>query len=112
MINLKIKESKMLYKITATYKQNKLKEFYMKLTDGTIAAQEPDGKEMLASMQRAKIDENNLVTWYETCFCTIPLNHERTTVYDDYFKTFIPILVEKEKDMIKGESFWQFMANQ
>ena len=102
----------MLYKITATYKEDRLKEFYTKLTDGSIASQEPDGKEMLASMQRAKINQNNVVTWYETCFCAIPLNHERTTVYDYYFDAFTPTLVENEKDDIQGESFWEFMAKQ
>ena len=109
MIHLPIKDFKMLYKIKATYKEDKLKEFYTKLTDDSIASQEPDGKEILASMHHAKINQNNVVTWYETCFCTIPLNHERTTVYDYYFDTFIPTLVEEKKEDIKGNSFWEYM---
>lgn len=102
----------MLYKITATYKPNKLKEFYTKLTDGSIASQEPDGQEMLASIQRAKIDNENTVTWYESCFCAIPLNHERTTVYAHYFDTFKPTLVKDVKDDIVGTSFWEYMQSQ
>ncbi len=99
----------MLYKITATINEAKIKEFYTKLTDDTIASLKPDGQEMLASMQRAKIDDKKNVTWYERCFCAVPLNHERSTVYDLYFETFVPILVDETKDDIKGISFWDYM---
>jgi len=99
----------MLYKITATINTAKLKEFYTKLTDGTIASQKPDGQEMLASMKRAKMTQKGLVVWYETCFCAVPLNHERTTVYDHYFETFTPVLVDEVKEDISGQSFWEHM---
>ena len=99
----------MLYKITATINTAKIKEFYTKLTDGSIASQDPDGKEMLASMKRAKITDTGLVTWYERCFCAIPLQHERSTVYDHYFDTFTPILVDEVKEDISGQSFWEHM---
>jgi len=99
----------MLYKVTATYKQNLLKEFFTKLTDGTIANQEPDGSEMIASMKRAKLQDDKSAEWYENCFCAVPLNHERTTVYDSYFSDFKTTLIEEIRDDIDGDSFWQFM---
>ena len=99
----------MLYKISATFNQDNLKEFYTKLTDGTIASQDPDGKEILASMKRAKIIDIGLISWYERCFCAIPLQHERTTVYDHYFETFTPVLVDEVNEDIEGKSFWEYM---
>jgi len=99
----------MIYKIQATYKKEMLKEFFSKLTDGSIESLKPDGIEMLHSMQNAKISSDNFIVWYELCFCEVPLNHERTTVYDKYFDTFTPVLVEKKEDDILGKSFWEYM---
>ena len=99
----------MLYKIEAKYDNASLKALFSKLTDGTIEGQEPDGKEIIKAMKSAKIVSKNSIVWYETCFCATPLNHERTTVYDDYFYDFRPILVEKSEDDIVGESFWEYM---
>ena len=56
-----------------------------KLADGSIESQKPDGKEIVASMQRAVIDEAGVVSWSEVCYCDTPLRHERETVYDHYF---------------------------
>jgi len=102
----------MLYKITAHINKENIKEFYAKLTDDSIASLEPDGQEMLASMQRAIIDTDKIVTWYENCFCAVPLNHERTTVYDHYFDTFSPLLVDEIKKDLEGSSFWEYMEKQ
>ncbi|PHQ92697.1 MAG: hypothetical protein COB42_00850 [Sulfurimonas sp.] len=99
----------MLYKIQAKYKKERLKDFFSKLTDGSIESLKPDGTEILHSMKNAKISSDNIIVWYESCFCEIPLNHERTTVYDKYFDAFIPDLVERRKDDIVGKSFWEYM---
>ena len=45
----------MIYKVQARYIEDKAGEFFQKLTDGTIANQEPDGAEIVASMKKAKI---------------------------------------------------------
>jgi len=100
-----------LYKIKAKYHKDLLRDFFRKLTDGTIENQKPDGLEMIASMKKAKIVEDNSVEWYERCFCEIPLNHERTTVYDTYFYEFEPMLVHEVSDDIMGDSFWEYMEN-
>ena len=75
----------MLYMVKARFNKSKSKEFYKKLTDGTIQKQRPDGPEIIASMNRAIIDSSGLVKWTETCYCPTPLQHERSTVYDNYF---------------------------
>ncbi|HFU75846.1 MAG TPA: hypothetical protein ENK66_06320 [Arcobacter sp.] len=99
----------MLYKVKAKFHEDLLKEFFKKLTDGTIENQKPDGLEMINSMKKAKIVEANSVAWYEQCFCETPLNHERTTVYDRYFTEFETTLVDEAKDDIIGDSFWEYM---
>ena len=99
----------MLYKVKAKCHKELLKEFFTKLTDGTIENQKPDGLEMIASMKKAKVVEGNSVEWYERCFCETPLNHERTTVYDTYFSEFETTLVDAPKDDIVGDSFWEYM---
>jgi len=75
----------MIYQVTAKFNYDKAREFHRKLTDGTIEKQRPDGPEIVSSMKRATIDDSGTINWTEMCFCATPLNHERTTVYDDYF---------------------------
>ena len=43
------------YSVKAQYVEEKMEEFYQKLTDGTIANQKPDGQEIVNSMKRAKL---------------------------------------------------------
>ena len=73
-----------IYSVKARYIEEKMKEFYQKLTDGTIQNQKPDGQEIINSMKRAKITEPNVIQWSEMCFCSPPLKHERETVYDHF----------------------------
>jgi len=75
----------MIYKVSAKVNQNKAKELYQLLIGGSLEDQEPDGPEILASMDRATMDSSGVVRWTELCYCSTPLNHERTTVYDEYF---------------------------
>ncbi len=39
----------MIYKVQARYIEEKANEFFQKLTDGTIASQQPDGKEIVST---------------------------------------------------------------
>ena len=98
----------MLYKVRAKIIQENLHEFYKKLNDGTINNQRPDGKEIIASMKVAKIVKPGIVEWFETCFCSIPLQHERETQYDYYFSEISTKILEKP-NKLKGESFWSYM---
>jgi len=78
----------MIYKVTAKLKQETASAFLRKLTDGTIAAQKPDGEEIVASMNRAVVSEDGTAIWSETCYCPSPLAHERATIYDHHFTDF------------------------
>jgi len=97
-----------IYKVRARYLDGKLNEFYEKLTDGTIGNQLPDGEEIVASMQSARITEPGIIEWFETCYCDTPLKHERETVYD-YFLSEISTELVAEHGEIEGESFWSFL---
>lgn len=99
----------MLYKVKAKFYQDLLVEFFEKLNNGTIESQKPDGLEIIASMKKAKITDDNTIEWYERCFCETPLKHERETVYDTYLYDFETILVDEVSTDIEGDSFWDYM---
>ena len=101
----------MIYSIKARYIEEKMGEFYQKLTDGTIQNQKPDGQEIVDSMKRAKITEPNVIQWSETCFCSTPLKHERETVYN-YFFTNLKTDVIDEYVEYEGEFFMDFLVKQ
>ena len=101
----------MLYRVEAKFHNNLLKEFFNKLTDGTIEEQKPDGSEIVASMKRAKIKEDKTLEWYESCFCATPLKHERETIYDTYLYEFKTTVVDEVQDDIEGNSFWEYMKS-
>ncbi|MCH7562140.1 MAG: hypothetical protein IIC67_12430 [Thaumarchaeota archaeon] len=101
----------MIYSIKARYIEEKMGEFYQKLTDGTIQNQKPDGQEIVDSMKRAKITEPNVIQWSETCFCSPPLKHERETVYN-YFLTNLKTDIIDEYVEYDGEFFMDFLLKQ
>lgn len=98
----------MYYAVSARFKPETAGEFLRKLTDGTIENQEPDGREIVASMRRAVIDEDNVVRWSEVCYCPTPLQHERETVYDRHFTD---IETEQIEDYVEfeGKPFMEFL---
>jgi len=100
----------MIYKVQARYIEDKVGEFFQKLTDGTIASQQPDGAEVVSSMKNAKIVGEDIIEWFETCYCDTPLKHERETVYDLYLTDITTDLVDA-KGKIKGESFWDYLQD-
>ena len=100
----------MIYKVKARINEEKIDEFYIKLIDGTISKQIPDGKEIVASMKRAVITEKGIAEWYEMCFCAPPLYHERTTQYDFYFTEMTMSEAEDYSD-IEGDSLWSYMVS-
>jgi len=99
----------MIYKVQARFIKGKAKEFYQKLTDGTIKKQRPDGKEIVASMKRAKIDSTGLVKWTEFCLCPSPLYHEKATAYDYFFTDMKTEVTDKHEDF-EGDSFMESIS--
>ena len=94
----------MIYKVKAKFIQKQSKEFLKLLTDGTIEKQQPDGPYIVDAMNKAKIDNEGFVNWTEFCLCPTPLYHERSTVYDKFFKDFQTEEVDKQLNF-EGKSF-------
>jgi hypothetical protein len=85
----------MLYTVSAKLIFDRAPEFHTRLTDGSIAAQRPDGAEIVAAMQRARVAPDGVVRWTETCYCPTPLQHERATVFDRYFTGIKTRVIDK-----------------
>ncbi len=101
----------MIYSVKARFIEEKTREFYQKLTDGTIKNQEPDGKEIIESMKRAKITAPNVIEWSEMCFCSTPLKHERETIYDNFLIDFETTRIDDYVEY-EGKFFMDFLAKQ
>jgi hypothetical protein len=85
----------MLYAVSAKLIPDRGPEFRARLTDGSIAAQRPDGAEIVAAMHRARVAPDGAVRWTETCYCPTPLQHERATVLDRYFTEIETNVIDK-----------------
>lgn len=101
----------MIYRVKACFKADTAQEFYRLLTDGTIASQKPDGREIVESMHRARVTAPGFVEWIEQCFCAVPLAHERETVYDRFFDR-IHIYPIQHPVEIAGAPFMDYLASQ
>ncbi|MFQ5913792.1 MAG: hypothetical protein ACE5JS_11470 [Nitrospinota bacterium] len=97
----------MLYHVRGKFLDEKREEFFRILTDDTVQGQEPDGREIVASMRRA-VRREGLVEWTETCYCAAPLAHERGTVYDRFFREIETEPIESAPPL-EGESFWSYL---
>ena len=80
---------------------------WTRLNDGTIEHQQPDGREILASMRRA-VMKGGRVEWEETCYCSTPLRHERMTVYDQFFEDMEIRPLNGTVEM-RGDRFWDYL---
>ena len=101
----------MHYAVSGKFLSSRSAEFLQLLTNGIIANQKPDGKEILASMERAVIDHQVTVLWSEVCYCSIPLQHERETVYDHFFTNLETRQVDSYQDFA-GQPFMAFLQDQ
>jgi hypothetical protein len=98
------KEFTMRYIVKARPIVAEMPSLWAMLNDGTVQAQEPDGSEIVASMKRAVMNRGR-VEWDETCYCSPPLRHERSTVYDRFFAD-IEIEPMVGSAHLEGERFW------
>ena len=98
----------MIYHVTAKFRVDTASEYLTKLTDGTISNQRPDGTELVASMERAVVNEKGDVEWSEMCLCPSPLLHERTTVLDHYFDDLKTEPIEAHQKY-KGHPFMSYL---
>ncbi len=101
----------MIYSVKARFIEEKMGEFYRKLTDGTIQNQKPDGQEIVNSVKRAKITEPNTIQWSEMCFCPTPLKHERETIYNHFLTNMETEIIDDYAEF-DGELFFEFLEKQ
>ena len=99
----------MQYSVKALPVTGKMASFWRLLNDGTIEGQKPDGREIVASMKRAVMKEGR-VEWHETCYCSPPLQHERSTVYDQFFES-MEIAPKASASPIQGQHFWDYLRD-
>ncbi len=83
-----------IYRVTARFRTDTAAELRRRLDEGSIAAQQPDGQEIVDALHRAVMTHNGEVRWSEQCFCNPPLAHERTTVLDRYFDDISTTAIE------------------
>lgn len=75
----------MIYSVRARLRPGTEAALLKRLTDGSVAAQKPDGAEIVRAMERAVVGADGEVRWSETCYCSTPLKHDRETVLDAHF---------------------------
>ena len=94
----------MIYRVRAPFNADTAAALQRKLLDGSIQAQQPDGSEIVASMNRAVMTKAGYVEWSETCFCEPPLQHERATVLDEHFEDLSTSVIDSHQQY-EGEPF-------
>ena len=98
----------MIYRVTARFKTDMAAELRRRLDDGSIAAQQPDGQEIVDSLHRAVVSEAGDVRWSETCYCSTPLAHERATVLDRFFDDIVTQPIDNYQDD-DGRPFLEYL---
>ena len=98
----------MIYHVRARFREDTAESLLEKLSNGTIGKQQPDGPELVASMERAVFNANGVVEWSEMCFCQSPLHHERATVLDLHFDDIVTEPIDGHTPYI-GESFLNYL---
>ena len=99
----------MIYSVRAKLIDEQASEFHRNLSNGTIAQGRPDGEEMTASMERARIADDGYVRWPATCFCPTPLQHEREVQLDRYFAE-IETAPTEAHEIFEGTSLMDHLA--
>ena len=98
----------MIYRVPARFKPATAAELRRKLDDRSIAAQQPDGQEMVDSLHRAVVSESGDVRWSELCYCDPPLAHERATILDHYFDDIVTQPIE-DYERYDGRPFMDYL---
>ncbi len=98
----------MIYRVTARFRPDTAADLRRKLDDGSLAAQQPDGQEIVNSLHRTVVTRSGEVRWSEKCFCPSPLAHERATVLDRYFEGVTTERIE-DYEQYDGEPFMEYL---
>jgi len=96
----------MIYKVKAKFIEEKLDEFFEMLSSGILEAMGHDGPYIVKAMKQAKITSPGVIEWYELCYCSPPLKHEREIVYDKFLTDLTTEAVDKA-GTVEGDGFWE-----
>ena len=77
----------MRYLVKARVKPGKDKALLAAIRDGSLGRGSIAGDEYAYDMQQARVGDDGVAHWVETCFCTVPLEEERP-----YWEKFFDLL--------------------
>jgi hypothetical protein len=75
----------MRYLVKAKLKEGKELALLAAIESGDLGRGSIAGDEYQHNMEQARIDEQGVAKWVETCFCTVPLEEERP-YWEKYFE--------------------------
>jgi hypothetical protein len=73
------------YLVTATPRQDRLKELEARLARGEFTSMRPFGSALTRSLKEARLRPDGSAAWEEEDYCRPPLAQEREAVLDQYF---------------------------
>jgi hypothetical protein len=74
----------MRYLVKARVKPGRERALMEAIDSGNLGRGSVAGDEYLHNMQHARVDDDGLARWVETCFCATPLDEERP-YWEQYF---------------------------
>jgi len=75
----------MRYLVKARVKPNREEVLLKAIRNGTLGRGSIAGDEYIYNMEQARVSEDDVATWVETCFCDPPLAEERP-YWEEYFE--------------------------
>ena len=73
------------YLVKAKVKAGKSESLLRSISDGTLGKGSIAGDEYIHNMNEARLNDDGVATWVETCFCDPPLAEERP-YWEEYFE--------------------------
>ena len=73
------------YLVKAKAKTDKSESLLRSISDGTLGKGSIAGDEYIYNMNEARLNDDGVATWVETCFCDPPLAEERP-YWEEYFE--------------------------
>jgi len=75
----------MRYLVKARVKSARERDLVRAIEDGALGKGSMAGDEYLYDMEQARVNDERVATWVETCFCDSPLAEERP-YWEEYFE--------------------------
>jgi hypothetical protein len=75
----------MRYLVKARVKSGKARDLVRAIDNGTLGKGSIAGEEYVHDMEQARVNDQGVATWVETCFCDPPLAEERP-YWQEYFQ--------------------------